>query len=144
LRKPWLYLSAWFEKHRSQYYHYLFEVSAAGEWTQWILFFLQGVKEQAQDANLRLKQLLTLQSDWRKRVTQARSSALLLEIVDMLFEMPICTIPQVSERLQVGYPSAKNAVQRLVQSGILSPLGELNYGKVFVASDIMNILRSTA
>ncbi len=141
---PLLYLSAWFEKHRSQYYDHLLEVSAAGKWTQWILFFLQGVKEQAQDANLRLKQLLALQSDWRKRVTRARSSALLLDTVDMLFEMPVCTIPQVAERLKVHYPSAKNAVQRLVQNGILIPLGETNYGKIFFARDILNILQSTA
>ena len=139
-----LYLSAWFEKYRPQYYRHLLEVSAAGEWMQWILFFLQGVNEQAQDANVRLKQLLALQSDWRKQVTQARSSALLLDIVDMLFEAPVCAIPQVADRLQVRYPSAKNAVQRLVQNGILMPLGETNYGKVFVARDILNILQSTA
>jgi len=137
---PWLYLSAWFEKHRQEYYHRLLEVSAAGDWTQWIIFFLQGVKEQAQDANMCLKQLLALQSDWRKRVTQARSSALLLDLVDMLFEMPICTIPQVAERLQVHYPSAKNAVERLEQSGILTRLGENNYGKVFAAVEILKIL----
>jgi Fic family protein len=140
---PLLYLSAWFEKHRPQYYRHLLEVSATGDWMSWILFFLQGVSEQAQDANLRLKQLLALQSDWRKRVTQARSSALLLDIVDMLFESPICTIPQVAERLHVHYPSAKNVVQRLVQNGILEPLGEANYGKTFVARDILNILQST-
>jgi len=137
---PLLYLSAWFEKHRSQYYRLLLGVSAAGEWAQWIEFFLQGVNEQAQDANLRLKQLLALQSNWRKQVTQARSSALLLKLVDMLFEMPICTIPSVAERLGVHYPSAKNAVERLVQSGILSPINETTYARGFVARGIFDIL----
>lgn len=141
---PLLYLSAWFEKHRQEYYHRLLEVSAAGDWKSWLLFFLQGVSDQAQDANLRLKQLLTLQSDWRKRVTQARSSALLLDAVDMLFETPICSIPQIAERLQVRYPSAKNVAERLVQNGILTPLGEMRYGKVFAAREILNILRPEA
>jgi hypothetical protein len=88
-----------------------------------------------------LKQLLALQSNWRKLVTQARSSALLLKLVDMLFEMPICTIPSVAERLGVHYPSAKNAVERLAQNGILSPVRETTYAKVFVAREIFDILR---
>ncbi|MEW6285396.1 MAG: Fic family protein [Chloroflexota bacterium] len=141
---PLLYLSAWFEKHRQEYYRRLLEVSAAGDWMGWIHFFLQGVSEQAQDANSRLKQLLNLQTEWRRRVTQARSSALLLNLVDMLFEMPICTIPQVAERLHVRYPSAKNAVERLVQSGILSSLGDMRYGKVFIARQILDVLRPGA
>lgn len=36
---PLLYLSAWFEKHRQQYYHHLLQVSVAGAWLQWIHFF---------------------------------------------------------------------------------------------------------
>jgi len=139
---PLLYLSAWFEKHRQEYYQRLLEVSTSGDWRQWILFFLQGVCEQSQDANARLKQLLNLQSNWRKQITHARSSALLLNIVDMLFETPICTITQISKRLDIKYPSAKNAVERLVQNGILLPTSEMKYGKAFVAKAILDILRS--
>ncbi len=138
---PILYLSAWFEKHRQEYYKYLLEVSAAGSWAEWVDFFLQGVQQQAEDANARLKELQTLQNDWHQRITRARSSALLLKLIDILFEMPFCTIPQVAKRLQVRYPSAKNAVEHLLKAGILIPVGELAYGKVFVAQEILTVLR---
>lgn len=140
---PLLYLSAWFEKHRQEYYNYLLQVSAAGGWAEWVSFFLQGVQQQAEDANARLKELQALQSDWHQRIIRARSSALLLRLIDFLFEVPFCTIPQVAKRLQVRYPSAKNAVEHLLEAGILTSIGESGYGKVFVAQEILTVLRPT-
>lgn len=91
----------------------------------WLLFFLGRVRQQAEDTNQRLKELLNLQSEWHRRVASARSSALLLKAVDMLFENRICTIPQIAQRFQVRYSSAKNIVQRLRGSGIVIPIAEV-------------------
>src|SRR5215469_1592607 len=46
LPQPLLYLSAFFERHRSEYYRLLLEVSQRGNWLEWITFFLRGVSEQ--------------------------------------------------------------------------------------------------
>ena len=140
LPAPLLYLSAYFERHRAEYYDRLLAVSERGEWNAWLTFFLRGVAEQSHDAISRAKRLQDIQQQWRKQVTQARSSALLLRLVDSLFESPVLSIPQASKLLGVTYPSAQRNVERLVEAGILRPYNELAYGKAFVADAILQIL----
>jgi Fic family protein len=53
LPEPLLYLSAFFERHRQEYYDRLLEVSRRGAWNDWLLFFAGGVAEQAHDATAR-------------------------------------------------------------------------------------------
>src|SRR5208337_3753079 len=50
LAQPLLYLSAFFEKHRNQYYRLLLAVTTHGEWGEWIRFFIHGVADQSRDA----------------------------------------------------------------------------------------------
>ncbi len=137
---PLLYLSAFFEKHRQEYYDLLMAVSARGAWYEWVSFFLRGVAEQARDAVVRAKQLQDLRMAWRDRLTQARASALLLRLADRLFESPIITIPQAQRYLEITYPSAQKNIQRLVDTKVLEPIDNATYGKTFVAREILEIV----
>ena len=137
---PLLYLSAFFHRHRQQYYDLLLEISAGGAWQGWVRFFLRGVAEQAQDAIARARRLQELQTAWRERLTQARTSALLLRLVDSLFESPILTIPDAQQRLEVTYRTAQRNVNRLVTVGILHQAGETSYGKTYVATEILQVI----
>lgn len=140
LSLPLLYLSAYFHRYRQEYYDLLLGVSERGAWRDWLLFFLRGVAEQAEDATVRARKLQDLREEWRGRLAQARTSALALRLVDALFTAPIITIPQAQRLLQVAYHSARNNVERLVQMGILQPLGNVSYGKTYVAAEILNII----
>jgi Fic family protein len=140
LPQPLLYLSAFFERNRADYYDLLFAVSERAAWNEWLAFFLRGVAEQSRDAIRRAKQLQDIQQQWRQQLTQARSSALLLHLADSLFEMPILTIPQARKLLNVTYHSAQRTVEKLVKSGILRQAGEPSYGKLFMADAILRTL----
>lgn len=137
---PLLYISAFFESHREAYYDLLLKVSEKGAWKDWVLFFLQGVTEQARDAIERAKRLQDLQTQWRQKVTKARSSSLLAKLVDLLFEIPILTIPQTGRLLGVTYRSAKLNISKLVELGILQVWEDKSYGKTFIAEDIVRIV----
>lgn len=137
---PLLYLSAYFYRHRQDYYDLLLSVSERGAWRDWLLFFLRGVAEQAWDALQRARRLQDLREEWHQRLTQARTSALLVRLVDELFDWPIMTIPQAQRLLGVTYPSAKRNMEKLVQAGILQLVDEAVYGRTYVASEIMNVL----
>ena len=137
LSLPLLYLSAYFEQHRQEYYDLLLAVSQRGAWREWLAFFLAGVEEQARDANARAKRLQDLQLEWRRRLTQARASALLPRLADALFDSPVITIPQAQRILQVTYHSAQHNVEKLVEAGILTPHSESAAGKTFRAEDIL-------
>jgi Fic family protein len=137
---PLLYLSAFFERHRQDYYDLLLAVSDRGAWREWVMYFLRGVAEQARDANARTKQLQDLQLEWRRKLTQARASALLLRLADSLFESPLLSIPQAQRTLGISYPSAQKNVEKLVNAGILHPTTESSYGKIFGARAILDVI----
>ena len=140
LPSPLLYLSAFFHRHRQQYYDLLLEVSAGGAWQGWVRFFLRGVAEQAHDAIARAKRLQELQIAWRERLMQARTSALSLRLIDGLFASPILTIPDAQRLLEVSYHSAQRNVDKLVDAGILHQVGDVSYGKTFVAAEILRVI----
>lgn len=134
---PLLYLSAFFEKHRQDYYDLLLGVSQQGAWPRWVEFFLRGVAEQARDAGQRAKRLQDLQGEWRARLLKGRASALLLRLADSLFASPVLTIPQAQRLLGVTYVSARANVEKLAKAGILRQVGQSSYGKLYLAEDIV-------
>ena len=134
---PLLYLSAFFEQHRQAYYDLLRAVSEKGDWQEWVLFFLQGVAEQARDAGTRAKRLQDLQGEWRERLFQTKASAILLRLAESLFVTPVVTIPQVQRLLDVAYNTASSYVEKLAKVDILQPRGESSYGKMYVAEEIL-------
>ncbi|NUQ37778.1 MAG: Fic family protein [Caldilineales bacterium] len=137
---PLLYLSAYFERRRQQYYELLLAVSERGAWREWLLFFLRGVTEQAQDASIKAKGLQDLHEDWRKRLAVLGRSNLPLRLTDHLFARPVITIPQAQQVLKVTYLSAQRAIERLVEAGVLTQLGESSYGRTYVAGEILSII----
>jgi cell filamentation protein, protein adenylyltransferase len=137
---PLLYLSAFFERERDLYYERLQALSAEGDWAGWFVFFLRGVESQARDAAERAKRLQDLQAEWRGRFSAARSSALLLKLVDYLFQAPVITVPRAQRLLGVTYPSARHSIDKLVEAGVLEPFGEKAYGRPWWAPRIMGIV----
>jgi Fic family protein len=140
LEEPLLYLSAYFEKNRSEYYDGLLDISHRGAWQEWIFYFLRAVEEQSNDAVARAKRIFALRDAYRTRVTTARSSALLHAIIDRLFDSPGVTIARMAKQLDITYPSAKNNVEKLVAFGILSPWGEAGRNRLYVANEILALV----
>lgn len=137
LPQPLLYLSAYFERHRDAYYRQLLAVSQAMRWGEWIQFFLRGVSEQALDAIERARRLLELRERFRSQFHEARSSALLLKLIDELFNTPIITIPRAAKLLRVTYHSAQANIDRLVGGGILREVTGRKRDRVYVARQIL-------
>lgn len=140
LPQPLLYLSAFFERHRDEYYALLLAVSEQGAWEAWLRFFLTGVAEQAVNAATTAAQLLDLKRELKDRVSQASTSAQVLRLVDELFSTPILTIKQATGLLESNYQPARRAIYALVDLGILNEAPGRKRPKVFVAEDILRVL----
>lgn len=138
---PLLYLSAYFERHRRDYYDLLLAVSQQGAWNEWLVFFLHGVAEQSRDAINRVKQLQDIQQEWRRMLTTTRSPALLLQLADKLFENPVLSIPQAQRVLGVrSYHTAQRHVEKLIAVGILKEWSSSEQTKLFVADAIFQVI----
>jgi Fic family protein len=141
LDQPLLYLSAFFERHRREYYRRLVDVTMKDAWLEWIDFFLQGVTEQANDAVRRTRELLDLSESYRRKIAPARNAGVLSSLIDGLFASPATTIPSVAANFNMSYPAAKKNVQKLVALHILKPR-RAGRGSVYVAEDLLKIVEA--
>lgn len=135
--QPLLYLSAFFERYRSEYYRLLLEVSQRGVWHDWINFFLRGIAIQSNDALNRAKRLLHLEQDYTARVQTAPSSA--RRLLAQLFERPIISASQAQAQLGCTFPTAQAAIGRLAKEGILEEVTGGDWGRLYVARGILSV-----
>ena len=135
-----LYLSAFFERYRNEYYDKLLAVSQKGEWEEWIKFFLRGVVGQSQDAIKNSQDILNLLEVYKKRIHKKRPSAYALKLLDEIFKNPYISIPHVARELKTSYHTAKAAVKKLIEAKILFEITDKLSGKVYCAKELLNLL----
>ena len=143
LPAPLLYLSAFFEITRRDYYGCLRGVSEQGEWQEWLEYFLNGVARQAEDAVDRAARINAALSRWREAVA-GTASKVPARLVDLLAENPFWTIKRAAKRLGVVYSTAQRAVERLVAHSILTEVTNGKRSRVFCAGEILEILEEPA
>lgn len=137
---PMLYLSAFFEKYRDDYYGGLLAVSEKGEWEEWIKFFLRAVAFQSKEAINNSKAILALLDKYRKVVQKQKTSSCALGLLEEIFLNPYVTIPYVVKKLNTTYPTAKAAVDRLKKAKILTEITDKRWGKIFCAKELLDLL----
>lgn len=140
LSQPLLYLSAFFERYRSDYYGLLLNVSLRGEWTPWIKFFLRGVADQSEDALIRASKLQQLSAEYRTQLQEKRQSASLLKVADSLFIRPATTAQSVVAMLRVTPKSAQDIIDKLIEAGILLEITGRKRGRVYLAQRIFAVM----
>ncbi|MHB0988895.1 MAG: Fic family protein [Bellilinea sp.] len=138
---PLLYLSAYFEQNRQAYYDRLLATSQAGEWREWVIFFLQGVQHQALDTAKRARQIQDLQAAWREELQQSRTSMLIMRVVDLLFEIPAVSANQVARHCQVSHQSAMHVLRKLEGMGWVREITENKRNRVYLADKIVLLMQ---
>lgn len=140
LPSPLLYLSAYFEAHRSRYYELLMAVSREGDWEGWLTFFLQGIAIQSTDAAQRTEQLQLLRGTYRTQLQTTRAGAGLLRVLDILFTRPVITVQQIVAMLEVSPTTAGKYIHQLEEAGILQETTGQIRNRVFWAKDILRVI----
>lgn len=141
LSQPLLYLSAYFERSRSDYYDLLLRVSTHGDWDSWIRYFLEGVRVQAAEAVEDAQRIVSLQERYRLRLIEARARAATNELLDCLFMNPYVTVREATHMLDVSDPTARAAIGDLVRHGILTEISGRRWGKLYLAEELLSALR---
>lgn len=144
LTHPLLYLSAFFEEHRAEYYERLNAVTRDDDWLGWVAFFLRGVAFQARQAVSACCSLLALREEMRDTVQEAMRTGNGLHLVDMLFKNPYLTVPRVSEKLQIAASSARGLVLSLVELDMLVEAPSEGRIKLYQSPRILRMLEEAA
>lgn len=143
LPSPLLYLSAFFEATRDEYYRQLFSVSSKGTWQDWLIYFLNGVAVQSEDALSRTERINDLLNKWKLQVASAASSVP-VDIVEHFAVNPYLTIKKIAEELGIAYSTAERGVRKLASENIIQQIGDNKRDKVYCATEILSILEEPA
>lgn len=142
LPQPLLYLSAYFESRRDEYYQGLLGVSRHGRWTEWILFFLRGVTIQSRDAIQRSTRLLDLQKEYRDTLLAVRATALTQQLMESLFSTPVLTAAQATRYLGTTARTAQLTLEKLIEQKIIQEATGRARNRVYLAPRVLEIIEA--
>jgi Fic family protein len=135
-KMPWLYLSAFFDRYQDEYFTNLFQVSATGQWNQWIEFCLRATLSQANDAIARCNSFRALKAKYHDQLPSTVPRCHM--IVDLLFRNPIVRTVSIKNHLNIHYQTAQSDIDTLIKAGILREMNSQR-PKTFYAPEIMTI-----
>jgi Fic family protein len=143
LPTPLLYLSAFFEATRQDYYGGLREVSEHGAWQDWLEYFLLGIARMSEDALNRATRINDLLAEWRNKVA-GQSTNTPLRMLDLLAVNPFLTITGAASQLKLAFTTVQRAIERLERIGIVQQVSDAKRDRVYCAQTLLDILEEPA
>ncbi len=143
LHKPTLYLSDFFEKHKSLYYDNLTGVRTKNDLTQWIKFFLVAVVETSKKAIDAFKEILRLRAEIEdeKIITLGKKLPLAKELIIYLYKRPVITAIDLQEDLKITAPTANGIIRDFEKLGILREQTGYKRNRIFVFEEYLNLFK---
>lgn len=133
LRRPVLYISHYFRRHRQRYYDALQAVRDDGDWEGWLKFFLTAVTEVSLEATETARRVVGIREEDRARITRdlGRTAANGLQVHESLFRKPITTVREVEGLTGVTFSAANTLVAKLVSAGVLEEISGRSRNRVY-------------
>lgn len=141
---PLLYLSAFFEATRADYYAGLRDISEGGDWTGWLQYFLNGIARQAEDALSRAERMNALLTRWRDGLAGDAGAKVAFQMVDIVAPNPFITARGVEKKLRVAFNTVMRALGQLEQRGIVKEISGGRRDRVYCARALLDILEEPA
>ena len=138
---PLLYLSLAFKRNQPEYYARLAAVRSAGDWEGWTQFFLECVREAADDGVRVARKLHTLVGRDRGRVlAHERSTVTAIRLIERLPSRPVVTVAAASDLLGLTAPPTRKAVGLLESLGVLREITGKRRGRAYSYDEYLRIL----
>ncbi len=138
LRLPVLYLSGYIVDSKSDYFRLLRGVTAEGQWEDWILFMVRGVRVAAVEATTMINDLRLAQEATAEKIRELSISAG-AELAHLLFVKPYVRIADVEAAGLAKRQTASAWLGQLVDAEVLSE-HKAGRTKVFANDSALRIL----
>lgn len=119
IHQPVFYMSHYLEGHRQTYYDALKSVTDKGDWTQWVVFFLNGLIRQAEKNTAQTREILELYDSMKLTIVEKTHSQWAIQCLDFIFSQPIFTSSDFHEMSGVPRTSAARLLRSMEESGIV-------------------------
>jgi Fic family protein len=141
LRRPLLYLSLYFKRHREAYYDHLQRVRTHGAWEDWLRFFLDGVIDVAESTTETTRRIIRMVERDRHRIHElGRGAATAHRVHDFAARYVVLRAPAVAATLGLTEPPIYAAIARLEAVGILREVTGRRRGKLYVYDEYLALL----
>lgn len=133
LYQPLLYLSDFFERHKTLYYDNLTFVRTKNGLGQWIRFFLTGVTETAENAVETLHKIIDLKTNIEKYniISMGKRSQKAMMLLTHLFKNPVINVKDVQAVTKLSPKAANDLVQVFIENKILKEITGYRRNRVF-------------
>ena len=141
LESPMLYLSLALKRRQQQYYAHLTAVRESGDWEGWTTFYLECVREAADDGVRAAEKLFALLGKDRARlISRDGVTVPAVRLLDLLPSKPVVTLPLAIELLGVSKPTAIKAIDALEKAGILKETSGKRRDRVYAYQKYLDVL----
>ena len=137
IESRYIYPSAYFNRHKVEYVERMRAVSEEGAWDEWITFFLEGLRTQAETSYNRTHRLRDLQAHYE---TEYAGSTNTDKFARQLLQYPYFTPLDLVDYLDVSRRTAYKIVDDLESDGIIEEVTGKERGKEYKAVEVFNIL----
>lgn len=112
-------MSAYFERNRQTYYDALLDVSKSNNWTDWCIFFLQGIIDEAKYNCIKAKKVIDLYNQLKAKIPQLTRSQYGIIALDYIFNNPHFLSTGFYRHSNIPKPTAQRLLKVLVKNNIL-------------------------
>lgn len=134
-----LYVAGELYKRRSEYFEALLGVQLNLDWTTWIKFYAECFKAACENAIEISSNLKLVRASWEEKAFSVRADSVLHKIQDLIIREPVVDVKKVAKAMECSYPSANNALLKLVEMKILE-MNDSKRNRVFYANDVLSVL----
>ncbi len=119
LQQPHFFVSGYFEQHKDQYIERMRMVSAEGDWTGWIVFFLNALHEQARVNIDTADRIFMLYGEMRERFREVLNSQYHDQALDYIFGSPVFRNDSFVKKSGIPATTARAISRRLIEANLL-------------------------
>ncbi|MBS0236741.1 MAG: Fic family protein [Proteobacteria bacterium] len=145
LTLPTIYPSHYFKKHHLEYYQRLDRVRSHGDFEGWITYYLAAIKESAQEAYKRGRDITRLYNQLNHFVQTADDFSKMritaMDVVDALFAQPITTITEISKATEKAYNTVHKTLQCLKSHNLVAEMPINERHKLYHFTPYLKILQ---
>ena len=142
LSKPTLYLSDFFEKHRSLYYDNLTRARTHNDLAQWLKFFLEGVRATAESSIQTFKNIIKLRSEVESKIAKlGKKQEMAREFLQHLYSSPMVDSSDVVKLFNINISTALRLIDDFVKLKILKEITGQKRNRNFVFEGYVKLFR---
>ena len=146
LHRPALYLSDYFEQHKTEYVDHLMAVRQSNQIKPWLVFFLYGVRETAKNSIQVFKDILALKERIEREVLphfSSRRQANAQALMRNLYQNPVIDISMVASMLNLKTNTASALINDFVKHDVLYEMTGRQRNRIFWFKEYVLIFNKT-